>query len=348
MTPPYQALDPDWMRMFGIYRTNSSAKLDSRLRFASELTGTASPYQYHLLDRSLLGKKFDDPIFTLALRSAGSIITSYVDSRFATETAIQGQSEVFCLSTILHGNMNLIRGRESTTGTADLGIIHRFDSNMRMLTSDECVRNNVFVQVAQVEEWLEHELDNRLRTPLEFQPSLDWSCGLTASLKFLLDFVRREFERPDGITSNAVALASLTDLLIPLILRAAPHNYSDQLDLPAGSAVPVYVRRAEDFMRAQCTTPIRLSDIAAAAGCSVRTLGAVFQRFRDRTPLAALHACRLEQVHAELSRSAAYTPIGAVARRYGFTNASRFTAAFVRRFGEKPVDVIRRTSRRQP
>ena len=63
------------------------------------------------------------------------------------------------------------------------------------------------------------------------------------------------------------------------------------------------------------------------------------------TPLAALHACRLEQVHAELSRSAADAPIGAIARRYGFTNASRFTVAFRRRFGEAPLDVVRRASR---
>ena len=345
MTTLSQPSDPDWMRMFGIYRTNSSVRFDSRLRFSSELPGIASPYQYHLIDRSLLGKEFDNAIFTLAIRRAGGIITSYANSRFATETAIQGKSEVFCLGTILHGSMTLIRGREWSTGTANLGIIHRFDSSMRMVTSDECVRNNVFVHVAQVEEWLEHALDNRLRTPLEFQPSLDWSCGLAASLKFQLDFVRREFERPDGIASNAVALASLTDLLISLVLRAAPHNYSDQLDLPVGTVVPMYVRRAEDFMRAQCTTPIRLFDIASAAGCSVRTLGAVFQRFRGLTPLAALHACRLEQIYAELSRSAADAPIGAVARRYGFTNSSRFTTAFARRFGQKPMDVVRRASR---
>ena len=98
-------------------------------------------------------------------------------------------------------------------------------------------------------------------------------------------------------------------------------------------------------MHAHCAAPIQLSDIATAAGCSVRTLGSVFQRFRGRTPLAALHACRLEQVHAELSRSAADAPIGAIARRYGFTNASRFTVAFRRRFGEAPLDVVRRASR---
>jgi AraC-like DNA-binding protein len=213
------------------------------------------------------------------------------------------------------------------------------------VSSDDSVRTNVFVKVAKVEEALEHMLDKRLRKPLEFRPSVDWSCGLAASLKFQLDFLMREFARPDGIADNAVALASTTDLLMALILCGAPHNYADQLELGPGCAVPTYVQRAEEFMHVQCAAPIRLVDVADAAGCSVRTLGAVFQRFRGRTPLAALHAFRLEQVHAELSRGASDAPVGAVARRYGFTNASRFVIAFRRRFGETPLDVVRRASR---
>lgn len=344
MTPSAHRSDCDRLRMFDVVRANDTAELDSRSRVSSRLTGPASPYRFHLRDRALLRMRFDNPIFTLAVRSAGSIVATYVDSHFATETAIEGESDLFCFTTPLQGDMTLIRRGEPTTGTASRGLAYRFAPDMKMMTSDESVRTNVFVKVAKVEEALEHMLDNRLRKPLEFRPSLDWSCGLTASLKSHLDFVRREFERPDGVADNAVALASTTDLLMALILGGAPHNYADQLELGAGSAVPVYVRRAEEFMRVHCATPIHLSDIAAAAGCSVRTLGSVFQRFRGRTPLAALHACRLEQVHAELSRSAADTPIGAVARRYGFTNASRFAAAFLRRFGETPLDVVRRAS----
>ena len=98
-------------------------------------------------------------------------------------------------------------------------------------------------------------------------------------------------------------------------------------------------------MRVHCAAPIRITDIAAAAGCSVRTVGAVFRHFRGRTPLDALHAIRLEQVHGELSRGAGDASVGAVARRYGFTNASRFVTAFRRRFGETPLDVVRRASR---
>ena len=57
-------------------------------------------------------------------------------------------------------------------------------------------------------------------------------------------------------------------------------------------------------MRTNAAAPIRMEDVAAAACCSVRTLGSVFRRFRDTTPLAAFHAIRLEQVHAELNREA--------------------------------------------
>ncbi|MBV1800079.1 helix-turn-helix transcriptional regulator [Siccirubricoccus sp. G192] len=335
----------DRLTTFNVVRANDASELDSRSRLSSRFSGPASPYRFHLLDHALLRQRFDNPIFSLAVRGAGAIVATYVDSRFATETAIQGESDLFCFTTPLQGKMTLIRQGEMATGTDSQGLVYRFSPDMRMVTSDESVRTNVFVQVAKLEEALEHMLDKRLLKPLCFRSALDWSSGLTASLKYQLDFIRSEFERPGGVADNAVALASTTDLLMALILRGAAHNHSDQLDVGPASAVPVYVRRAEEFMRVHCASPIHLSDIAAAAGCSVRTLGSAFQRFRGRTPLAALHACRLEQVHAELCRNAGATPIGAVARRYGFTNASRFGIAFRRRFGESPLDTVRRALR---
>ena len=63
----------------------------------------------------------------------------------------------------------------------------------------------------------------------QIRPNLDWSSGLAASLKFQLDFVMHESQGSDGMASNPVALASMTDLLISLALRGAP-----QLLRPAG------------------------------------------------------------------------------------------------------------------
>jgi transcriptional regulator GlxA family with amidase domain len=105
------------------------------------------------------------------------------------------------------------------------------------------------------------------------------------------------------------------------------------------------MRRAEDFMRANAAAPIRMEQVANVAGCSVRTLGAVFRQFRDTTPLAALHAIRLDQVRADLDCCAADASIAEVARRYGFTNAGRFKSAYCRRFGEAPAETARRPLR---
>jgi AraC-like DNA-binding protein len=332
--------------IFDVVCANDPAELDSRSRVSDRLPGSSRHYRYRLQDRALWHMHFSSPIFSIGIRSAGSIVVVHGTSRFATEVAMDGgQADVFAFSAPLEGSMTLIQRNEATTGTASRGLACRFGPDARLVTSDNSVRTNVFVKAAEVEHALEHILDRRLVTPLEFRPSLDWSCGLATSLKFQLDFIVREFARPDGVADNAVALASTTDLLIALILRGASHNHADQLQLGPGGAVPVYVRRAEEFMRVHGAAPIRISDIATAAGCSVRTLGSVFQRFRGRTPLAALHACRLEQVRAELCRGNADASIGAVARRYGFTNASRFTIAFRRRFGETPSDIARRASR---
>ena len=116
--------------------------------------------------------------------------------------------------------------------------------------------------------------------------------------------------------------------------------------MPDGSAPfrPMCGARKTSF-RANAAVPIRMERVAAEAGCSVRTLDAVFRRFRDTTPLAALRAIRLEQARAALSDSTKSTPVSEVSRHYGFTNAGRFAAAYRHRFGESPVETARHRSR---
>ncbi|WP_158287714.1 helix-turn-helix transcriptional regulator [Falsiroseomonas bella] len=333
------------LETFTVVRANDTAELDARSRVSDRLPGRGRDYRYRLRDRALWHRRFEAPIFTLATRSAGSILVSHGESRFATEVAIEGESDLLCLTTMLRGDVTVIQQGEPASGTLSCGLVFRPGHGTGVVTSDDSLRTNVFIKAVEVENALEHMLDARLRKPLEFSPHLDWTRGLAASLRFQLDFVMHEFGRPDGVADNPVALASTTDLLAALILRATHHNHSGMLEAGRGVAVPAYVQRAEEFMRTHCDTPIRMTDIAAAAGCSLRTLSAVFRHFRDRTPLAVLHGIRLQQVHAELSRGESGTTPGAVARRYGFSNASRFAAAFRRRFGEAPAEVLRRASR---
>jgi AraC-like DNA-binding protein len=351
-------LDARRLAGFSLVTSCDPAELDSRSRVSDRLPEPSRVYRYQLSDRALWRTRFDTPIFSLATRSAGAVLVSHGDSRFATEVAIQGdEGDFYCFTTMLQGELTVaerdqvatIRHGDAASGQADRGLVCRPGHGTRILTSDQSMRTNVFIKVAEFEKALEHMLDARLREPLRFAPEIDWTRGLAASLRAQLGFVVDEFAKPDGLAGNAVALASMTDFLVTLALRAAPHNYADRLDAGPAVVVPRHVRRAEAFMREHCAEPLRIAEVAAAAGCSVRTLGDVFRRFRGTTPLEALHMARLDQVHAELRRGATLddgASIAMVARRYGFTNASRFAAAFRRRFGEAPADVVRRAGRR--
>jgi len=92
---------------------------------------------------------------------------------------------------------------------------------------------------------------------------------------------------------NAVALASFSDLVVQTALHGIPHNYTERLVNGGQGEVPAYMRRADDFMRAHAATPIRMQDVAAASGRSMRTREVGYTSFRDIPPPAALPAQRV-------------------------------------------------------
>jgi AraC-like DNA-binding protein len=345
MPMPAPMIDPALLATFDVVRARYPEELSGTFRVTERAAQSSRIYSYQLQDRALWRRRFEEPIFTLATRGAGSIVASYADSSFATNGFVDGDDGgLFCFTTMLAGHTILERKGQSATATSRSGLVWRPGPGGRLLMSNDNARTNIFFKVADMESALEHMLDEHLHEPLDFEPSLDWTTGLGFSLKHQLDFVMQEFRREDGVASSPVALASLTDLLVALVLRGAAHNYTDRLASTADRAIPAYVRRAEDFMRAHGAQPIRMSHVAAAAGCSLRTLTAVFRHFRGNTPLAVLHAIRLDLVHAEFALGSGDRAVATVARRYGFTNTTRFAAAFRRRFGKTPSETARHAS----
>ena len=293
-----------------------------------------------LQDRDLMRVRFDKPISRFTGRIFGGIATSTCEDRFATEVDVGGDAAYFAFYALLHGRTSLIQHGHETIGAGSDGLVFRFTPGTRLLTSDLTVREILYIEVSALEHALEGLLDNRLRERLAFKPGIDWNSGHAASQRGQIDFLIGEMERRGGVADSPVALAFLTDLVVSLVLRGVAHNYLDRLGSGRSGVAPAYVRRADEFMRAHAVLPIRMEQVAAAAGCSVRTLNAVFRRFRDTTPLAALHVIRLEQVHGEFSRRMTDASIAEVSRRYGFTNPGRFTAAYRRRFGESPAETV--------
>jgi transcriptional regulator GlxA family with amidase domain len=121
-----------------------------------------------------------------------------------------------------------------------------------------------------------------------------------------------------------------------------PHAYAEHLERPHAPSGPAPVKRALEFIADNADRPLTASDIAQAAGTSVRSLQRAFQERVGTSPTGYLRQVRLERVHAELtgaSRAEGAT-VTDVAMRWGFTHLPRFAAAYRRRYGRSPSQTL--------
>jgi AraC-like DNA-binding protein len=343
---PLLPFDPPALGTFHVVDVRDPREMGPGSRVSLRLRGDGELFGHRLLDRGLMRKDFRDPISTIASRPLGCMAIVLGGDRYATQVDIGGDGRnAYSFTAMIRGKATVIQNKIETNFSGTRGVVFRGAPGTRMLTGDLNARASLWIAAGALEHALEAMVGERLPRPLEFTPLIDWTGGLAASLRGQIDFLIREATRRDGAADNPVALASLTDLIMTLVLRGLPHNYLDRLAAARFGAVPAYMRRADEFMRARAAAPIRMEEVAAAAGCSVRTLNAVFRRFRGTTPLTALHAIRLDQVHAELECRSSDASIAVISRCYGFTNPGRFAAAYRRRFGVSPLETVRRGSR---
>ncbi|HEY0294036.1 MAG TPA: AraC family transcriptional regulator [Bordetella sp.] len=95
----------------------------------------------------------------------------------------------------------------------------------------------------------------------------------------------------------------------------------------------------EAYMRSHLAAPVSLSDLAAAAGVSARTLGTLCRKHYGLTPMDLLRSWRLDAVRARL-RVDASASVTATAFEFGFSHLGRFSAYYRERFGELPSQTV--------
>jgi AraC-like DNA-binding protein len=120
---------------------------------------------------------------------------------------------------------------------------------------------------------------------------------------------------------------------------------------PTATALPPAVllprrarlRAAVEYVHERAAEPMSVSEIAGAAGLSVRATQEAFQRHLGLTPMQYLQHVRLDHVRRELLRAdPTTTAVQSVARRWGFAHLGRFSAAYRGAYGEYPRNTLRR------
>jgi AraC-like DNA-binding protein len=311
--------------------------LDERL--SAKLRKPHDAHAYTLRDLAAQRGPIGKVLTRHRIRAAGDLQVNDVADRLGTKIIIGGDGiDCHCFSFVHTGAMSLdVPGhRGPVEAGEERGAIHRGRSGTRALTADETARTNLWIKTERLEAGLAAALDDLPKNPLDFVPVVNWSQGGGPGLLRLLRYIAAEFERPHGIASNPLALAAFTDLFIHTALRDLAHNHTERLKRGRHGAAPRHLRRAEDFMRTHAAEPLRMEQIATAAGCGVRSLHVAFRHFRDTTPHSALTAIRLERARDALHTEA--MSVSGIAIKWGFTNVGRFAALYRRRYGETPTE----------
>lgn len=100
--------------------------------------------------------------------------------------------------------------------------------------------------------------------------------------------------------------------------------------------VPQAVVRAIRFMHSNLGTRLSVTEIAAAAGASERTLRRQFKRFTGQSPSAFHRGLRLEAAHRALRVCDRKVDVTSVAADHGFIHFGQFAARYRQRFDELP------------
>jgi transcriptional regulator GlxA family with amidase domain len=102
------------------------------------------------------------------------------------------------------------------------------------------------------------------------------------------------------------------------------------------------ITRADEALRDGTTAAVRVTDLAHAAGVSVRTVFRTSARHLGGPPITQLRCWRLEQARRRLLRPAPGETVTSAATDAGFFHLGRFSAFYRRHFGELPSETLRR------
>ncbi|WP_309065025.1 helix-turn-helix transcriptional regulator [Microbacterium sp.] len=158
----------------------------------------------------------------------------------------------------------------------------------------------------------------------------------------------RYWNRMFNYVMHAVAAAdddpiiesTLTRHAVLTALSTFPSTFSEAMASEPRLSAPAVVRRAVEYMDSHAHEPITVDDVARAVHISTRGLQYAFRRALDTTPTAHLRRVRLDGAHRDLRNAGPAETVSAIARRWGFSNITRFAAAYRTVYGRSPRETL--------
>lgn len=281
--------------------------------------------------------------FRMRLRTSQIGCLGLATLAFGTEIDIEqsGDRPFVLVTTQISGFSRVTTPAGTAAGGRGFVVVDSAGQLVSKRFSADSERCNVRVDQAVLDAKCAALLDRPLDKPLRFSP---FGCnnGLVERrwiglLQMLLGYVGMPVPASSGPIIHNLEEAVLLHLLLE-----HEHSYSDALRNPAGGLAPRHVKRAEDYIRTHAQDVLTLERIAAAVGCSIRTLCDGFHKARGTTPMNFLRQVRMAGARSDLQQGPAVGGVSDIALAWGFNHLGRFSADYRRCFGESPSETLRR------
>ncbi|WP_137174150.1 AraC family transcriptional regulator [Massilia sp. HP4] len=262
--------------------------------------------------------------------------------RFGTNIDIEprGLEGAILVTTAVHGKAGMAAAGRTLGAASGVSFISHEEDRPTFLYEPDTEVLKLRFERRRVEEMCVRMYDSVPDTPLHFegvmaQPAAVQRWGA------LLRFVVSSLNAADAAQPCRLETASMEELLMLTLLGIQPHNYHGG----AGrirSVTPRQFRMAVDYINARLDADITLLEIAAAAGCSIRSLARAFQQSCGTSPMQYVQKLRLQRIRAELVRSASGKTIADIALHWGYRHLGEFNRKYRASFGETPSETRQR------
>jgi AraC-like DNA-binding protein len=178
---------------------------------------------------------------------------------------------------------------------------------------------------------------------LRFTAAFDLDQPAIAALRAWLAGLDKSMLVP-ALSGASQSARRLSALLVDLVLEFLPHNYRDEMRRTPNLIAPKHVKRTVEYIQSHAQAPLAAEDLVDVAGVSLRALQYGFKKFLGVSISEYERSVRLDRARRDIERNPA-EQVGVVARRWGFSNFTRFNTQFEAAFGVSAVAL--RASRSQ-
>lgn len=314
-----------------VYSTDQPAEAG---RFGRDLLG---PHSIRIRDDE--PGRFQASLHAVLLRE---VTLGYLDYGADVEVSVRQLTEDQLVIVPAVGSCTIEQDGEVAVGTPVRAIVP--ESNAPMTLVFEAGSPLLVLRMARsaLDVHLSRLVGHLLGPPLVFDLALDLSVGTASRWNSAVQMLHAELYDETSLLHAGIGVSQLEEFAMSALLYSHRSNYTEQLVGTARHERRA-VRRAVDYIERNLARPFSVTDVAEAAGVSLRTLQSFFAEDLQQSPSAFVRNRRLERARAELADAPPGSGITVtqVANRWGFTHLGRFATTYHQRFGEPPSHTLR-------